>query len=405
MEDSLHIDPALPSLAQLRADTPGCAEQIFFHNSGSGLPLRPVVDRVIEHLRLEERIGGYEAEAAVENELTQVYASIATLLNAHPAEIALTESATRSWEMAFFALPWHAGDIILTAPNEYASNYIAFLQVARRFGVRVVVVETDATGAVDLDALAETLAHEPRVRLIALTHIPTNNGRVQPAAEVGALARRHRVTYLLDACQSAGQMPLDVQTLGCDLLSTTGRKYLRAPRGTGFLYVRQGLLEQLEPMHVDMFAAELTSAESYRMRPDARRFEGFESSIACRLGLGTAVRYALAIGLTPIAARIQELAALLRRHLSTIPGVTVQDLGWREGAPQCGIVTFTHDRLAPAALTQQLAEQRIVIGASVRSSTLLDMEARRLDAVARASLHYYNTEEEIERFVAAIQLL
>ena len=398
-----HLAP--DSLSQLRADTPGCADQIFLNNAGAGLPLRGVVERVLEHLHLEERAGGYEAEAAVAEERAGVGGSVAALRPARPDEIALTESATRSWEMAFFALNWQAGDVILTAPNEYASNFIAFLQVARRFGVRVVVVPFDATGGMDVAALAVALEREPRVRLIALTHVPTNNGRVQPAAEVGRLARQHGVPFLLDACQSAGQLPLDVEELGCDLLSATGRKYLRGPRGTGFLYVRRSILEQLEPTHVDMFAAEWTGPQSYRMRADARRFEQFESSVACRLGLGTAVRYALDLGVESIAARLNLLSGLLRQGLAAIPGVTVQDLGWQQGAPQCGIVTFTHERRNADPVAERLAEQRIVVRTSPRSSTLLDMQARQLDAVVRASVHYYNTKEELERFLHAVALL
>ena len=399
----------LVDIERLRTETSGCAEQVFFNNAGSSLPPRTVVDRVVEHLRLEQQMGGYEAAAQVGDELEQVYSSIATLLHAQPDEIALTESATRAWDMAFYAFPWQAGDVILTASNEYGSNYIAFLQVRRRFGVRIVVLPSDATGAIDMTALAEALNREPQVRLIALTHVPTNNGRVQPAAAVGKLARQHGVPFLLDACQSAGQIPLDVTALGCDLLSATGRKYLRAPRGTGFLYVRRSLLETLDPPLLDMDAAEWTGPESYRMRPDARRFEAWESSIACRLGLGAAVRYALDLSVEAIAARVQLLAALLRERMAAVPGVTVRDLGWQHGTAQdggqCGIVTFTHDRIAPELLMQRLAAERIVIRTSPRSATLLDMDARQLDMVARASVHCYNTEDEIARCVAAIQRL
>jgi cysteine desulfurase/selenocysteine lyase len=394
----LHID-------QLRAQTAGCETQIFLNNAGSSLPPRCVVERVITHLRREEEIGGYEAADEASAELEQVYASIATLLNARPDEIALTESATRAWDMAFYAFPWQQGDVVVTAPNEYASNYIAFLQVAKRFGVRVSVVPSDSTGAIDLTATAATLAREPRVRLIALTHVPTNNGRVQPAAEVGRLARQHGVPFLLDACQSAGQLPLDVEELNCDLLSVTGRKYLRGPRGTGFLYVRRSLMERLEPPMLDLHAADWIGTDTFRMRDDARRFEAWESSIACRLGLGVAVRYALKLGLRAIAERIQSLAGLLRGRLAELDRVTVQDLGWKDDALQSGIVTFTHQRFTPAELVSRMAAERIAIRSSPQSATLMDMDARKLDAVVRASVHYYNTEDEIARFVHAIEQL
>ena len=388
-------------IAHLRADTAGCADRIFFNNAGASLPPRPVVGRVIEHLRLEERIGGYEAADAMEAELAGVYGTVATLLNANTEEIALTESATRAWDMAFYALPLGAGDRILTAQNEYSSNYIAFLQVTRRTGAIVEVIPSDGDGAIDLGALEASLERDDRARLIALTHIATNNGLVQPAADVGRLARRFGVPLLLDACQSAGQLPLDVEVLGCDMLSATSRKYLRGPRGTGFLYVRHSLLPRLEPPLLDMHAAEWTSAESYRMRDDAKRFEAWESSAACRLGMGRAVEYALNLGFERIAARVQHVAAELRAQLHEIPGITVQD----RGRVQCGIVTFTHAQYSPFSILEKLAAQQIFVRVSPRSATLLDMEQRGLDAVVRASVHYYNTSEEIGRFCAAIRAL
>jgi cysteine desulfurase/selenocysteine lyase len=396
---------SLPDIGTLRADTAGCEQRIFLNNAGASLQPRPVVERVIAHLRREEEIGAYEANDEANEEHDQIYSSIATLLNAQQQEIALMESATRAWDMAFYAFPWHAGDVILTTANEYASNYIAFLQVAQRFGVRVVVVPSDTTGAIDLQALEQALQREPQVRLIALTHVPTNNGRIQPAAEVGRLARQFGVAYLLDACQSAGQLPLDVEELGCDLLSATGRKYLRGPRGAGFLYVRRSLLPQLTPPLLDMHAATWKSPGEFVMRDDARRFEAWESSIACRLGLGVAVRYTLELGLPPIHVRVAALADRLRQGLASVPGVAVQDLGWRDGAAQCGIVTFTHERVGVADFVARMAAQSIVVRLNERSATLLDMEARGLDAVARASVHYYNTEDELDRFVEAVKWL
>ena len=298
-----------------------------FNNAGASLQPRLVVARVIEHLRLEERIGGYEAADMSPRNSNALYGSVARLLHCTPEEIALQENATRAWEMAFYSLRFSPGDRIVTAANEYASNYIAFLQVARRTGAEICVVESDRAGEVDLEALTRLL--DDRVKLIALTHVPTNGGLVQPAAQVGALARGAGIPFLLDACQSTGQMHLDVNALGCDMLCATGRKYLRGPRGTGFLYVRRAMLEQMEPPLLDLRAATWVSTGKFEVRDDAKKFETWEAAAAPRLGLGVAVEYALALGLDWIERRVQYLAALLRERLADVKGVTVQDLGRR----------------------------------------------------------------------------
>ena len=314
-------------IAALRADTVGCApDRIFFNNAGAALQPRPVVERVVEHLRLEEQVGGYEAADQMAAARDHVYASIARLVGANVDEIAITDSATRAWDMAFYALKFGPGDRILTAQNEYSSNYIAFLQVAKRTGAEIVVVPANDSGEIDLDALRVSL-EKGGVKLVALTHIATNNGMVQQAAEVGKLTRQYDVPFLLDACQSAGQVPLDVAELGCDMLSATGRKYLRGPRGTGFLYVRRAILDRLEPPFLDNHAATWSAIDEYTVRSDARRFELFESSLAVALGFGAAADYALRIGLDRIEARVQKLAAALRQRLSRIPGIQVTDTG------------------------------------------------------------------------------
>ncbi len=383
-------------LARLRAETDACERVLHFNNAGSALPPRIVVDTVVDHLRREAEVGGYEAEHEAADRLAQTYRSVATLVGAAPTEIALVENATRAWDMAFYALRFQPGDRILTARAEYASNYLAFLQVARRTGAEIVTVPCDEDGALSLPALESMI--DDRVKLIAVTHVPTNGGLVNPAEGIGRLARAAGVPFLLDACQSVGQMPVDVAAIGCDMLSATGRKYLRGPRGTGFLYVRQGLLEQLEPPFLDLHAATWTAADSYEIRPDARRFENWESYVAGRLGLGAAVDYALDLGLDAIAARIDLLAARLRRMLDDIPGVVVRDLGAR----RCGIVTFTRAEESADALKTRLGRAGINVSVSRPSSTLLDFEARGVPDVVRASVHYYNTEDEVDRFVAAV---
>jgi selenocysteine lyase/cysteine desulfurase len=383
-------------VSRARADTPGCERVLHFNNAGAGLMPAPVLAAVKDHLDAEALNGGYEAANAAYDRVERTYAAAAQMLNCAPDEIALVENATRAWDMAFYAFRFTAGDRILTAEAEYASNYIAYLQVARATGVTVEAIPNDEHGQVSAEALANML--DDKVKLIAITHVPTNGGLVNPAAKIGRIARDAGVPFLLDACQSIGQMPVDVEAIGCDILSATGRKYLRGPRGTGILYVRRALIETLEPPFLDLHAAEWTGTDSFKIRTDAKRFETWEGSVAGKIGLGVAIDYALGWGLEAIYARISALAGQLRDGLAAIPGVSVRDLG----AERCGIVTFTKDGASPGDVQSTLAEQKINIAVSPRNFTRLDMDARDLDALARASVHYYNTEDEVRRFCAAV---
>jgi cysteine desulfurase/selenocysteine lyase len=382
-----------------RQDTPGCGQVLHFNNAGAALMPKQVLDAVMGHLRLEAEIGGYEAAESAHNAVEHVYDAASLLIGCRRDEIAIVENATRAWDMAFYAIPFKSGDRILTSISEYASNYIAFLQIAQRTGATVEVIPNDGYGQVSVKAL-EGLVNE-RVKLIAITHVPTNGGLVNPAIEIGRIARQANVLSILDACQSVGQMPIDVQAIGCDILSTTGRKYLRGPRGTGFLYVRHSLLDRLEPPFLDLHAAKWVAKDRYEIRADARRFENWETNYAGKIGLGAAIDYALSWGLESIWTRISSLSSTLRTRLNNVPHVNLHDLGFQK----CGIVTFTIAKQDSQTIRRKLAEQKINVSISLAESTRLDMDNRGLASVVRASVHYYNSQEEIERFCDCIARL
>jgi selenocysteine lyase/cysteine desulfurase len=383
-------------IERLRAETPGTRSVLHFNNAGAALMPRPVIDAVDRHFHREAETGGYEAAGEAAPRLAAIYDSAAKLIGATRDEIALVENATVAWQQAFYSFRFQPGDRILTAEAEYAANYVAYLQAAKRFGVEVIAVPNDETGALSLEALEKLV--DDRVKLISVTHVPTNGGLVNPAAGIGRIAKAAGIPFLLDSCQSVGQMPVDVDEIGCDILCATSRKYIRGPRGAGFLYVRSTLLDRLEPPMIDHHAAPWVAPDRYELRPDARRFENWEFNVAGQLGMGAAIDYALDLGLDNIWQRIRAIATLLRQRLTDLGGITIRDLG---SAP-CGIVTFTAEGIDHSAMKSALRAEGINITVSVASSTLLDMTARGLGDVCRASVHCYNTEEEVEQFCEAI---
>ena len=299
---------------RVRDETPGCSEVIHFNNAGAALMPRPVLDATVGHLQLEAMIGGYEAADRAADKIQATYDATSRLIGAEPDEIAVVENATRAFDMVFYAIPFQPGDRILTAMAEYSSNVISYYQVAAKTGAVVEVVPNDDSGQISVDALRDMI--DDRVKLIAISHIPTNGGLVQPVEAVGKVAKDAGVLYLLDACQSVGQLPVDVHAIGCDMLSATSRKFLRGPRGVGFLYVRSDLIEQLEPPFLDNHAATWVDTDRYEIRSDARRFENWESNIAGKIGMGVAAEYALEIGVEAGWHRIQQLAAGLRQRIN-----------------------------------------------------------------------------------------
>ena len=387
-------------IEKIRTETPGIEFSTHLLACGSSLMPNNVVDAITQHTQLEALMGGYEAEAKKADELNNIYDIVAKHIGANSYEIALMENSTVAWSHAFYALPLNSGSKILTSEAEYAANYVAFLQRAKRDNLIIDIVPSDESGTLDINALESMVDEE--VGLIAISWIPTNGGLVNPAEKVGQIAKKYNIPYLLDACQAAGQMSIDVEKIGCDFLAATGRKFLRGPRGTGFLYIKDKWLSIIEPVMIDHFGAPWVSKNTYELRKDARRFETWENSYALRIGLGEAITYAEEIGIDLIHERVQLLARLNRKLLSEVKNVQVRDIG----TEQCGIISFSiEEEKDPKKIVDQMSEAGFTIGSVDPESTLIDSEKRNLPTLLRMAPHYYNTEEEIEKAVKQISLL
>jgi selenocysteine lyase/cysteine desulfurase len=386
--------------APWRQDTAAAtAGRVHLNNAGASLMPRPVADAVTDHLRLELQVGGYEAADAARPDIEQAYEDLAALVGARARNIAIVENATVAFDQALSSFDFAPGDVILTTRSDYISNQLAYLSLARRHGVRVVRADDAQEGGVDPDSVRHLLrVHRPR--LVALTWVPTSSGLVQPAAVVGELCRDAGVPYLVDACQAAGQIEVDVAALHCDFLAATGRKFLRGPRGSGFLYVADSMLERgAAPLWIDMQGARWISADAFELVASARRFENWEFAYALVLGLGAAARYAARVGVGPAGAWAAALARTVRERLSEQPGTRVLD----RGPELCAIVAVAFDGHDAGTIVERLREQAINTSAIRRESALLDMDAAGAVSAVRISPHYYNTMRDVETLLFALE--
>ena len=387
------------NLPDLRRDTPGCLERIHLNNAGSSLMPEPVRKAVVGHLDLEARIGGYEAAAEREGAIGEAYEAVARLVGALPRNIAFTENATVSFAQALSAVPFEAGDVVITTRNDYSSNQLQFLSMEARLGVRVMRAPDAPEGGADVEAMSELIRRE-RPRLVSVTEVPTNSGLVQDVRSIGQVCREEEVLFIVDACQSVGQMPVDVADIQCDFLTATSRKFLRGPRGSGFLYASDRVLERgLAPLFIDTKGAEWTESDRYRLVPDARRFENWEFAWALVLGTGEAARYALEIGLESIRDRVRALAERLRTGLGSLGGIRLLD----RGRELCGIVSVEIDGRDPREVVLALRAHGINTSAQLRSFALIDFDDKGVQAALRLSPHYFNTEEEVDRALETIE--
>ncbi|MBC8046500.1 MAG: aminotransferase class V-fold PLP-dependent enzyme [Fimbriimonadaceae bacterium] len=386
-------------ISKFRNDTPGCNNVTHFNNAGCSLHTQQVLDAINNYLHLEATIGGYETAALKANEINSFYDAVSQLLKCKSSNIAFAHSATDGYAKAISSIPFSRGDVILTTDNDYVSNQIQFISLQKRIGIKIIMAANLLSGEVDPDSIEENIRkHHPK--LVAVTHVPPNSGMIQPVEQIGEICKTHDILYLVDACQSAGQLDVDINKIHCDFLSAAMRKFMRGPRGTGFLFVSDKVLEmQLEPMFIDMRGADWTEENNYQPLPDAKRFEYVELSYALLMGATIAITYALNVGLKNIAERNLQLCDHARNQLLTIPGLKLLD----KGSVKSSIITIHVENINSISLRDELIKRKINTGAAGKKFAFIDFTQKGVDHALRISPHYYNTFEEIDVVVEAIK--
>ena len=381
----------LLDLEKIRSQTPACHSVNHLNNAGSSLMPEPVYQITADYLQSEYEIGGYETAAARVGDVERMYSSVSTLINCKASEVAFAESATRAWEYGVYSQELKAGDRVLCASTEYGSNYIAFLQLQKRLGIKVEVIPDEEDGTVSLSSLKDLL--DDRVKIVSVTHVPATSGRVNPIVEIGKIVADSAALYVVDATQSVGHLPVDVSAIGCDILVATGRKFLRGPRGTGFLFMREALIEETEPVFLETRSTEMRGPNEYVIRPGARRFESFEYNFAGKVGLGMAAEYAHSLGIEAIAKRVGQLSQYLAKSLQSISAVDVLEPA---NYASSGIISFAIPAMEPQVVCSKLRERKVNLCCMELNDAPISFEWNGYDEFLRASPHYFNTEEEID---------
>jgi selenocysteine lyase/cysteine desulfurase len=400
----MHPTPRAPAgletlLARWRNDTPGCAHRNHLNNAGSALSPRAVVQATVDHLQLESEIGGYEAADRAAGAIQAAYGSIARLLGSKPENVAIVGNGTAGFIQALTSFDLERGDAVVTSRSDYTSSQIQYLALAERLGVRIIHAPDRPEGGIDPGAVREILRSTP-VRLVAVSWIPTHSGLVQDVEGVGEVCEELGVPFIVDAIQAVGQLPVDAVALRCDYLVGTARKFLRGPRGIGFLYASDRALARGDyPLFVDMRGARWTAPARFEVAPTAQRYEDWEFPYALVAGMGAAVDYALDQDVALCGERAFALGARLRQGLEAIGGVQVLDRGGR----RCAVVTAAVAGRTGHEVMRELAAEGINAVATLREFAIHDFGPRGVESGVRLSPHYYNTEDEVDAALAVIE--
>lgn len=396
-----------------RQETFGCHRLIHLDNAGAALPPDCVTETYIAALQEEAEIGSYRSARKQTAALRQTYAELAQLLNCHVSEIALVESGSRAWDLSFSMIQLAPGSVIVTTEYEYANNYIMMLRAARQCNCRIEFIRLDEGGDISLSHLSELIdAWGKDIRVISVTHVPTHNAIINPVEKIGQLIRSAKTSgaladtavYMVDACQSVGQMPVDVQNIRCDVLTICSRKFLRGPRGVAAIYFRKETLDReiasnnAEPTFLNIPGFTWVQEHSYEMRRDGRCFETWESNYSAKTAFGRAINYYMARDPIGVERYVTGLAAHLRKVLRNVNGVSLTDVGANKSA----LVTFSMKGLPANGILHELEANNINVSIIDRRTAHINMNKRQQHFLLRSAVHYYNTKDEVEKFAQLI---
>lgn len=384
---------------QFRTDTPGCHDQIFLNSAGSSLMPQVALEAMVDYLRQENIVGGYEFATQKTKNFSRFYDEVSILLNCQPENIAFANNATDAYAKALSSINFQENDVVLTTTDDYVSNQIAFLSLEKRFKIKLIRSKKLLNNEIDFDHFENLITtHKPK--LVAATHIPTNTGLVQNVTEIGKMCQKHNVLFLLDACQSVGQINVDVQAIKCDFLTATGRKFLRGPRGTGFLYVSDKVLKMdLEPLFIDLNGANWTLPNTYQAIDGAQRFQFWEMPHAAIAGFTATLNYLNQIGIQEIEKLNTELARYFRKKLAEINTIKLLDFGLYLS----NIITFCHQTESLENLEKILKNNKICYSVATKNNAIIDFEAKKVGWAIRFSPHYFNTFQEIDFVISVLK--
>lgn len=375
-----------------RNDTPGAATVVHLNNAGCSLATDSVLAAQHAYLDAEATLGGYETALAHEEVAARFYELGAQVIRADADEMGYCHSATHAWRKVLFSLPLLQGATIAFDESIYGGNLIALLDGQRRLGWRLIPIPIAPSGLIDGEVLADVLDRS-RVDLLAVTHMPAQSGVVNDLQLIARNAEAGGALTLVDACQSLGHVPIDVTRDRIDAMVFTGRKYLRAPRGTGGYFVRRTLLEGLAPFAPDIQSAEVLDRRmAWRIRDGSRRLEEWERNWANVIGAVAALEYLVGLDASWIFSRISRTAEQLVATLRTVPGVEVR----RRSAERGGIVVFDVPGRDLLEIRDRLRGAGVNVMFAGPQNAPLEMFARQERGWLRASVHYFNDESDLE---------
>ncbi len=387
------------NIQDIRNDILNYNSKLFFNSASSSLPPKSVVEVITEYLVEEQQVGGYTIEDDRANAIANFYIQAAKLLNCKPQNIAFAYNATDAFSKALLSIDFEKGDVIITSDDDYVSNHFQFIALQKRIGVKVIRIKTLENGDLDISHFKEVVVTK-QPKLVAVTHVPTNSGLVQDVTSIGRICANYNILFLLDACQSVGQLVVDVQDIQCDFLVVTGRKWLRGPRGTGILYVSDRVLNAgMYPFSIDGNGGIWYKANDFKIIETAQRFELFESSKALVVGFAEALHYLNAIGIERISERNKQLITALRTNLNAIKGVNLYD----RGSVTSSILTFRKEGKSLEDIQNALKAHSIFHSVSSKPWGVIDFNKKGVDWVIRLSPHYFNTIKEIDRVSEIIE--